>query len=82
MEKQKTGFWKTYPLLKAIAVLVIFYSAQYFGFYCINIPIIAPVAYVFEIFYATLGLYIFGGLYGIWLDCRCHLKLLSFCGIC
>lgn len=79
MEKQKTGFWKAHPLLKAITVLVVFYLVMYFSLYCLDIPIIAPIVYVFQFFYMAIGLYILGGIYGIWIDCRCHLKLFSFC---
>jgi len=82
MEKEKTGFWKTHPLLKAITVLagffLVFYSLHYL--YWINVPIIAPIAYLFYfLYYIVGGLYVLGCLYGIWLDRRCHLKFSSFC---
>jgi energy-coupling factor transporter transmembrane protein EcfT len=76
MEKQKTGFWKAHPLLKAIAVLVGFFSV----FFSMNTPIFADIAYLFYFFYYFVGgLYILGILYGIWVDRRCYLKSFSFC---
>jgi len=82
MKKEKAGFWKTHPLLKAITVLVGFFFVFYllYFFYSINTPILAGIACLFYFFYYFVGgLYILGILYGIWADRRCHLKFFSFC---
>lgn len=76
MKKQKTGFWKTHPLLKAITVLVVFFLVLG-SLYGINDPIVGYVVTIF--YYMAGGLYILGGIYGIWLDRRCHLKFPSVC---
>lgn len=76
MGKQKTGFWKKYPLLKAITVLVVFYLIHY----CTEVPILGSLVYVFDLYYYFGGgLFILGVLYGIWLDRGCNLKFFSFC---
>jgi hypothetical protein len=76
MRKQKTGFWKTHPLLKAITVLVGFFLLLNL-LYLINVPIIADL--IFTFYYLGGGIFILGGIYGIWLDRGCHLKIASFC---
>lgn len=80
MGKQKTGFWKAHPLLKAIMVLIGFILLLSLSFYCpTEVPIFGAIFYVFTFFYLTMGIYFFGCLYGIWLDRSCHLRILSFC---
>jgi hypothetical protein len=80
MKKQKTVFWKTHPLLKAIMVLAGFFFMLSLSFYCpLEVPILGPIFWTFVFFYIGIGIYFFGCLYGIWLDRSCHLKALSFC---
>jgi len=79
MKKQKTGFWKTHPLLKAIAVLVLFFSILNFSVLWYNIPILIPMTYMLQaLYFWGKGAYILGGVYGIWLDHGCHLKIILF----
>jgi hypothetical protein len=79
MIKQKTGYWKTHPLRKAITVLVGFYLILFFSYYCaLKVPELLGFMCIM-LFYLSIGKYVFGCLYGIWLDCSCHLKTLSFC---
>ena len=79
MIKQKTGYWKIHPLQKAIAVLVGFYSILFISYYCaLKVPeLLGFICIMF--FYLSIGKYVFGCLYGIWLDFSCHLKTPSFC---
>jgi hypothetical protein len=79
VEKQKTGFWKTHPLLKAITVLVVFFLVLDF-LYWLNVPIISFALLI--LYYICGSAYILGGLYGIWLNRRCHLKTSFFCLTC
>ncbi len=81
MIKQKTGYWKTHPLRKAITVLVGFYLILVLFYYCApKVPAILGVLCIrFLLFYLLIGQFVLGCLYGIWLDCSCHFKIRFFC---
>lgn len=81
MIKQRTGYWETHPLRKAITVLVGFYLILVLLYYCVpNVPAILAILCIrFLLFYFSIGQCVLGCLYGIWLDCSCRLRAHSFC---
>lgn len=80
MEKPGTHDWNAHPSQKAILVLVCFYFILGIPLFCpLEVPVVGLLAAWFGLFYLQYGMYFLGWLYGIWLDCGCHLKTRSFC---